>query len=177
MNTADTTLTISRENICPAPYRTNDDFHKLTGVKFPELEIVDSLYYDDMCLNPNTYHEYKFVVKAYTVYDGNVYWSNKLATINERTLPAKTSKISIAKRYSKSVKLSWKPVTGATGYRVYLYKNGKYEVVAKAHKGTSFTKSALKSKTKYKFAVKAYTIYKGQVLWSDVFTTVNVTTK
>jgi len=63
MNTADTTPTISRENICPAPYRTSDDFYKLTGVKFPELEIVDSLYYDDMFLNPNTYHEYKFVVK------------------------------------------------------------------------------------------------------------------
>lgn len=63
MNTADTTPTINRENICPAPYRTSDDFYKLTGVKFPELEIVDSLYYDDMCLNPNTYHEYKFVVK------------------------------------------------------------------------------------------------------------------
>ena len=63
MNTADTTPTISRENICPAPYRTSDDFYKLTGVKFPKLEMVDSLYYDDMCLNPNTYHEYKFVVK------------------------------------------------------------------------------------------------------------------
>lgn len=63
MNTADTTPTISRENICPAPYRTSDDFYKLTGVEFPELEIVDSLYYDAPFLNPNTYHEYKFVVK------------------------------------------------------------------------------------------------------------------
>ena len=44
-------------------YQTSEDFYKLTGVEFPELEMVDSLYYDDMCLNPNTYHEYKFVVK------------------------------------------------------------------------------------------------------------------
>lgn len=63
MNTADTSPRIVRENICPAPYRTSNDFYKLTGVKFPEIEIVDSLYYDDMFLNPNTYHEYKFVVK------------------------------------------------------------------------------------------------------------------
>lgn len=63
MSTTDTTPIISRENICPAPYRTSKDFYKLTGVTFPKLEIVDSLYYDDMCLNPNTYHEYKFAIK------------------------------------------------------------------------------------------------------------------
>ena len=51
------------ENVQPSDYHTAEDFRKLTGVEFPELEIVDSLYYDDMCLNPNTYHEYKFVVK------------------------------------------------------------------------------------------------------------------
>ena len=54
-NTADTTPVITREGVCPATYRSCDEF--------PELEMVDSLYYDDMCINPNTYYEYKFVAK------------------------------------------------------------------------------------------------------------------
>ena len=62
-NTADTTPVITREGVCPATYRSCEDFYKLTGVEFPELEMVDSLYYDDMCINPNTYYEYKFVAK------------------------------------------------------------------------------------------------------------------
>jgi hypothetical protein len=121
--------------------------------------------------------EYKFAVKAYTVNDGNIFWATKYIDIKEKTLPSKTSKISVPKRYKNSVKLSWKPVTGATGYRVYIYKNGKYQAVAKDVKGTSFTKKSLKSKTNYKFAVKAYMKYKGKVIWSDIYTTVNVKTK
>ena len=62
-NTADTTPVITREGVCPATYRSCEDFYKLTGVEFPELEMVDSLYYDDMWINPNTYYEYKFVAK------------------------------------------------------------------------------------------------------------------
>ena len=52
------------ESVLPAPYRTSEDFHKLTGVEFPELEIVDSLFYDDNCF-PTSYYwnEYKFVAK------------------------------------------------------------------------------------------------------------------
>ena len=53
------------ESVTPASYRTSEDFYKLTGVKFPELEIVDSLYYDDGWHFPSNYwNEYKFVVKG-----------------------------------------------------------------------------------------------------------------
>ena len=62
----DTFVDISRESV-PAPdYKTSEDFYKLTGVDFPELEMVDSLYIVDN--NPNIYlanswREYKFVAK------------------------------------------------------------------------------------------------------------------
>ena len=35
------------ENVQPSDYHTAEDFRKLTGVEFPELEMVDSLYYDE----------------------------------------------------------------------------------------------------------------------------------
>ena len=54
---------ISHEEV-PAPdYRSSEDFYKLTGVKFPELEMVDSLYFQDGGFPTNYWREYKFVVK------------------------------------------------------------------------------------------------------------------
>lgn len=51
---------VSRDNV-PAPdYKTSEDFYKLTGVEFPELEIVDSLFHDDIYIY---YREYQFVAK------------------------------------------------------------------------------------------------------------------
>ena len=54
---------ISRDDV-PAPdYRTSEDFYKLTGVEFPELKMVDSLYFQDGGFPINYWSEYKFVVK------------------------------------------------------------------------------------------------------------------
>lgn len=48
-------------NNVPAPdYKTSEDFYKLTGVEFPELEMVDSLFQDDIYIY---YREYQFVAK------------------------------------------------------------------------------------------------------------------
>ena len=54
---------ISRDDV-PAPdYRTSEDFYKLTGVEFPELKMVDSLYFQDGALPINYWSEYKFIAK------------------------------------------------------------------------------------------------------------------
>ena len=51
---------VRRDNV-PAPdYKTSEDFYKLTGVEFPELEMVDSLFQDDIYIY---YREYQFVAK------------------------------------------------------------------------------------------------------------------
>ena len=54
---------VSHCSSMPAPYRTSEDFYKLTGVEFPELEIVDSLCFDENSLPSNFWNEYKFVAK------------------------------------------------------------------------------------------------------------------
>ena len=55
---------VSRDNVQASEYRTGEDFHKLTGVEFPELEMVDSLFFQDGCLPSSWWNEYKFVVKG-----------------------------------------------------------------------------------------------------------------
>ena len=55
---------VSRDNV-PAPdYKTSEDFYKLTGVEFPELEMIDSLFFQDGGLPTNHWREYKFVAKG-----------------------------------------------------------------------------------------------------------------
>ena len=60
---ANATPTVSHGTSTPATYRTCDDFYKLTGVEFPELEMVDSLFFDENSLASNIWNEYKFVAK------------------------------------------------------------------------------------------------------------------
>ena len=55
---------ITRENVPVSDYQTAEDFRKLTGVEFPQLEMVDSLYYDENFILANWWSEYKFVAKG-----------------------------------------------------------------------------------------------------------------
>ena len=58
------TASVSRDHVQASEYRTSEDFYKLTGVEFPELEMVDSLFFQDGGLPTNHWREYKFVVKG-----------------------------------------------------------------------------------------------------------------
>ena len=53
----------SRENVAAPTYSTAEDFQKLTGVEFPEMDLVDSLHYNDGAFGSNWRNEYKFVPK------------------------------------------------------------------------------------------------------------------
>lgn len=97
--------------------------------------------------------------------------------VSYQILPGKTSKITPTQS-TTSIKLSWKKVTGATGYRVYQYNSstGKYKTL-KTLTGTSYTVKNLKAGTTYKFAVKAYTKADGETLWAASSKTITTATK
>ncbi len=117
---------------------------------------------------------YKFAVKAYNkTYNGTV-WADSYKTVSAMTKPGVTSKIT-ATTTENTVKLSWKKVTSATGYRVYIYKNNKWTKVADTTKITNAIKN-LKSGTKYKFAVKAYCKTDKSIVWAETYKTISVTT-
>ena len=116
---------------------------------------------------------YKFAVRAYA----SGVWADSFKTVTATTCPGVTSKIVTASSAS-AIKLTWKAVSGATGYRVFLYNTStKKYTKLKDTTATSYTASKLNSGTNYKFAVKAYKIIDGKVYWADSYKEITATTK
>lgn len=80
--------------------------------------------------------------------------------------PAATKKISTSVSQT-AVKLKWSKVSGATGYRVYQYKNKEWAVIKKSTTSNTYTIKSLKPATSYKFAVKTYKKSGSKIYWSD----------
>ncbi|MDD6526569.1 MAG: fibronectin type III domain-containing protein, partial [Oscillospiraceae bacterium] len=133
--------------------------------KYTTLKTTTSTSYTVVKLRSGT--SYKFAVRAYTTVNGETYWSAGYKTVTATALPGVTSSIATATN-STVIKLAWKAVPGATGYRVFQYdaKTKKY-VTLKTTTGTSYTVTKLKSGTSYKFAVRAYTTVNGKVYWAS----------
>ncbi len=107
-------------------------------------------------------HSYKLVVtKAATYFATGVKTyvcdcgaTNGTVKINKKVLAKPSIKVTGQK---KAVKITWKKVTGATGYVVEMKSGKKYKVVKTITKGktVSYTQKKLKKGTKYTFRVKA----------------------
>lgn len=114
---------------------------------------------------------YRIVKTVYTmssgsskVYRTSVYsneFTYKKQSSNTNTTPVvkvstPTSVKAASAAYNK-VKISWKKVSGASGYEVYQYnaKTKKYIKIATV-KGTTYTKSGLTTGTSYSYKVRAY---------------------
>ena len=54
---------VTRGDVSAPDYKTSEDFYRLTGVEFPELEMVDSLSFCDDGFPSNVWNEYRFVAK------------------------------------------------------------------------------------------------------------------
>lgn len=86
-------------------------------------------------------------------------------TLKFTIAPGKTSNIKAEATKTNAVKLTWKAVTGATGYRVYVYKNTKDKTRVKVASVTTnsytltkdYASKALVMGTSYKIAITAYT--------------------
>ncbi|MBR2417209.1 MAG: fibronectin type III domain-containing protein, partial [Clostridia bacterium] len=124
-----------------------------------------TLKYSSGRKNPGNY-------KVKVTFKGN-YTGSK--TYSYKITPAKTTVK--AKQSTTSIKLTWTPVTGAYGYRVYLYDSSskKWTTLIKATKETSYTFKSLTPGTTYRYAVRPYA-RDGGVIWAK-YTDIYVTTK
>ena len=86
----------------------------------------------------------------YTVSVTPVYGTDKGKTVSGQKRWMKTTKITKAKSGKKSVKLTWKKVSGATKYQVMMYKNGKWTVVKTTKKTSATIKTGKKGSFKFK---------------------------
>lgn len=102
---------------------------------------------------------YKVRIRAYSKSDKKTVYSPYSDSVTFSTIPATVQSLKVTEVGSKTVKLSWKKVSKATGYQVYVneYKNGKgtsYKL-NKTVKTNSVSLS-LSSCTNYRIRVRAY---------------------
>ncbi|MFQ9841890.1 MAG: fibronectin type III domain-containing protein [Ruminococcus sp.] len=76
---------------------------------------------------------------------------------------------------NSKIKLKWKKVKGASGYTVYMRKNGKYNKVADA-KSTTYTVKKLPNATRENFKVRAYKKVKGKKIYGSYSSNWNTAT-
>lgn len=67
---------------------------------------------------------------------------------------------------NSEIQLSWSKVSGASGYSVYMRKNGKYNKLGNC-KGTSYTVKKLPNATRENFKVRAYKTIKGKKVYGE----------
>lgn len=95
------------------------------------------------------------------------------ATATNRTLYAHwqlkaPTAIKLKKVSSKSVKVSWTKVPGASGYIVYYAKSAKGNFTKVKTKATSYKKTGLVKGNTYYFKVKTYKIVNGEKIYSPI---------
>ncbi len=147
--------------------------------KFVKKASTTSLNVKVTGLTANT--EYKFAVQAYyKSSDGNVVFSDKQVEVATTTRPATVTGLAYDKNavFFDKVTLSWKELSGITGYEIYILNDATKESQLKkiANNQTSCTLSGLSSNTKYTFKIRAYTQRESGTVYSYYSSAVSVTT-
>ncbi|MEE1198089.1 MAG: Ig-like domain-containing protein [Acutalibacteraceae bacterium] len=113
---------------------------------------------------------YSYYVRTYKKIGGKTYYSDYVKKTTT-TLPANTS-VS-ASSSTSAIKLTWKKVTGATGYMVY---NSSKTLLKDCGSALTNTFTGLKAGTSYTYYVRAYRTVGGKRYYSG-YTKVSMTTK
>ena len=102
----------------------------------------------------------------------------KTAVCQVVVTPVKVKNLKKTKTKANQVTLSWKKVSGATGYKVYKYdkKTKKYKLY-KTVKSTKVTVKKLTKATSYKFKVRAYKKTAGRTIYGTYSKVLTVKTK
>lgn len=109
---------------------------------------------------------YKFRVRAYDerLLLSTLYGSAS-ATISAKPLPANVTGLKATGKTNKTLDLTWTKVSGASGYVIQYYKGSAWTNL-KTVTTNSYTVSALKIGTNYKFRVRAYRTVSGTKVYS-----------
>ncbi|BBF42335.1 transglutaminase-like predicted protease domain fused ChW-repeats and cell-adhesion domain [Lachnospiraceae bacterium KM106-2] len=123
---------------------------------------------------------YYYRVRAYRIVQNQKCYSNDS---NMKSAVPKSGKTTITKlkRSVKKIKLTWKKITGASGYQIY-YKTSKKSAFKKAKtitKGsrTTYTHTKLKSKKTYYYRIRAYKNVSGKKMYATFSSTKKAKTK
>lgn len=137
--------------------------------KYVYLKSTTSLKYTDEDVTSGKTYQYK--VRCYWTIGGTNYYGNYSSVISVTTPPAKVTEVDTETRSSTYLTLSWKKVSGASGYRIYKYNTSSkaYEKVTTISKGStvSYKITGLTAATEYQFKVRAYKKTDTGTLWGS----------
>lgn len=104
-----------------------------------------------------------YYIRAYTKdKNGKSIYASKSSTLTVTAKPA----ISSVKKYGSGMRITWKKVSGATGYLLQKYSGGKWTTLTTTA-GTSYTDTkATKKGTTYKYRVRSYCKTGGKNVYS-----------
>lgn len=148
---------------------SNKKYTKLTTVKTNSATIKKGI---------SAGKTYSYAVMATAVKYKKTYNSAKSAVFKCASAPEKVSGVKASSITYSSAKLTWKKVSGATGYKVYTYNAStkKYTAVATVTKNSATIKD-LKPSTTHKLAVRAFRKISGTSYYGSYSALVNVKTK
>lgn len=121
---------------------------------------------------------YTFRLRPYTKSGSKVNWGKYYETFEAMTRPSKVVNVNFEPLSTKTAKLSWNKVSGATGYRVYKYVAKTNEwVKIRTITSTSTQINSMKSGTTYTFRVRAYKKLNGRTLYSSASDSIVITSE
>ncbi|MBO5936360.1 MAG: fibronectin type III domain-containing protein [Clostridia bacterium] len=155
---------------CRVYIEKNNKWVKLASVPTNGEEIQEYIYKD-----VKVGESYTFAIKPYAKgTEGTVF--GMLLDVTGTHKDFTKAEIKSKSATSSSVTLKWGAIDGASGYRVYVYKDGKWKYYT-GIKTETYTVKDLKDATKYKFKIRAYFKGSGKTTWGAYSDEVSVTTK
>lgn len=141
-----------------------------------KLADVKSTIYTKSGLKTGSKYTYK--VRAYRVVNGKKVYSSYTKSVSLKPTLKKTTKVKVKNSKKRAAVVTWKKVSGASGYRVYraTKKNGKYKLVktVKGNKSVKYTNKKLKKNKKYYYKVRAYRTVSGKKVFGAYSSKVRV---
>lgn len=128
--------------------------------------------------------EYKYKICAYKQMNAVNYWGEYSAEVITKTQAKTLDKVqglAVETVSSTSLELSWDPVEGADGYRIYRLNTatGKYQKIktVKGEDTVLYKNDALLSATKYTYKVRAYATADGTTIYGAYSSATSAETK
>lgn len=141
--------------------------------KYTKVRTLSSstLSYKDTTASKTKVYYYK--VRAYKTVNKTKYYGEYSDVVCSSKAPSKPV-ITVKNAGSKTIKVSWKKVSGANGYEVYRKagSGAKYSIVQTINSGNtlSYTNKNLVKNSKYYYKVRAYKIVNGEKIYSSYST-------
>ncbi|MBR1664031.1 MAG: CotH kinase family protein [Ruminococcus sp.] len=136
--------------------------YRKQGTQFKLIKTVTGTSFTDKGLTAGTLYKYR-------VYPSGAGIKGARAELTTCT-KCKTVALKATSKTRKKAKLTWKKISGASGYQLYYStkKNGSYKLIKNlSSKTTGYTKSKLTSGKKYYFKLRAYKTINGKKYYSD----------